>query len=496
MAMTRLQLGWFVVMCCLVHHLLAFSITNPLYLSFYAQAHLKAQHFKVKREMAARRQKLQSSSTLRNFKPSFMQQDVVECDWANEETCYDDSYNAVGCANYFDGGCPCPTGQEKCGYDVALRNPGYCTDPEFCCEADEELCSDADYNPTGCASIASGGCPCPSGQTKCGGVPEWNIAGWCSEFCCEEETCYDDETWKEIGCATFSEGCACPEGETKCGASEYWAGICTTLCCADDEETCYDDSYSPTECKSIAEGGCPCSGDQVKCYAYPEYNYAGICVDECCTDEQEACYDYEDGGKQTCADIASGGCPCTEEGEIKCGASDTYAGYCTQPEYCCAEDEELCYTTDDWYAQPDYCAPVASGGCPCPAGESKCGAMPEINYAGYCASLCCEEQSCYDWTSGEITSCATWDEQCPTGMPFDVLKQKAMGTMDENMMKKHAADFNKIKATKSKMLSVENSDPKGIEKMVRAEEIAIFRKQSGSKKSFGKNDVPAFMMVY
>jgi hypothetical protein len=81
-------------------------------------------------------------------------------------------------------------------------------------------------------------------------------------------------------------------------------------------------------------------------------------------------------------------------------------------------------------------------------------------------------------------------------MPFNVLKQKAMSRMDQSMMKKHAADFNKIKAMKSKMLSMENADPKGIEKMVRAEQIAIFRKakQSSRKKSLGKKDVPAFMM--
>jgi hypothetical protein len=54
-----------------------------------------------------------------------MQQDVVECDLANEDTCYDDNYNAIGCVSYFDGGCPCPSGLEKCGYDLALHYTGY-----------------------------------------------------------------------------------------------------------------------------------------------------------------------------------------------------------------------------------------------------------------------------------------------------------------------------------------------------------------------------------
>lgn len=312
---------------------------------------------------------------------------------------------------------------------------------------------------------------------------------------------------KDIGCATYSEGCPCPEGETKCGEGEY---TCTPVCCADDEEECYGDwfydpplfnyddeiwdwDWRPLECKPIAEGGCPCPGDKVKCDADPESNFAGYCMDECCTDDQEEC---NDGDKQTCADFASGGCPCTEEGEIKCGASETWAGICQQPEYCCADDEQLCYTTDDWYPQPDYCTPIASGGCPCRAGKTKCGAIPELNIAGYCTSLCCEEETCYDFTTYEPTSCVAKGEQCPTGMPFNVLKQKAMSRMDQSMMKKHAADFNKIKAMKSKMLSMENADPKGIEKMVRAEQIAIFRKakQSSRKKSLGKKDVPAFMM--
>lgn len=52
--------------------------------------------------------------------------------------------------------------------------------------------------------------------------------------------------------------------------------------------------------------------------------------------------------------------PCPE-GEEKCGAFDGYAGYCTAPELCCADDEELCYS-DDWYSQAEYCAPISTGG--------------------------------------------------------------------------------------------------------------------------------------
>jgi hypothetical protein len=150
---------------------------------------LKAQHFKTKREMLAKKQNLHSANALRNFKPSFMQQDVLECDWANEEECYDDNWNVVDCVPYVDGGCPCPEGQEKCGAFQGYT--GYCIEPEYCCENDQELCYDVDYNPTGCMSISEGGCPCPEGQEKCGSMPEWNIAGYCTEFCCSDE----EETW-------------------------------------------------------------------------------------------------------------------------------------------------------------------------------------------------------------------------------------------------------------------------------------------------------------
>lgn len=243
----------------------------------HLQAILKAQHIKNKQEAALKRQKLQSSNTLRNFKPSFMQQDDAECNWGSEETCYDENWNVIGCEPYASGGCPCPTGQERCGFNAAVGLLGYCTEPEYCCENDEELCYDEDFNPAGCKSIAEGGCPCQEGTEKCGADPEYGWAGYCSAFCCTEgdETCYD-KNWNEIGCASFSDGgCGCPEGEVKCGATEWWSGTCTSLCCVDDEETCVDTNYEPTECKSIASGGCDCFDGQVKCGAEPEWNYPG-----------------------------------------------------------------------------------------------------------------------------------------------------------------------------------------------------------------------------
>eukprot|EP00956_Cyclotella_meneghiniana_P033943 scaffold100583_cov34-Cyclotella_meneghiniana.AAC.2 len=225
------------------------------------------------------------------------------------------------------------------------------------------------YNPTGCASFNDGGCPCPEGEVKC----------------------YTNA--RQAGTEFFSE-------------PWYPYDYCTPICCEEGEETCYDETHDPSSCASIAEGGCDCNGEQVKCYADLEHNYTGYCMDECCTDQQEACYDYETGGKQTCADIEAGGCPCAE-GEVKCGADpeNNYAGYCT--ELCCQDDEELCYSSDysydysydddgGWnynynYPQAESCAPIEAGGCPCAEGEVKCGADPENNYAGYCTELCCQD---------------------------------------------------------------------------------------------------------
>ena len=316
------------------------------------------------------------------------------------------------------------------------------------------------YNPTGCASLNDGGCQCPEGEVKC----------------------YTNAQHQQAGSEFFS---------------EPWYGVCTPICCEEGEETCYDEKHDPSSCTSIAEGGCGCNGEQVKCYVDPEYNCAGYCVDECCTDQQEACHDYETGGKQTCADIEAGGCPCAE-GEVKCGAMPEYniAGYCT--ELCCQDDEELCYSDDSWYPRPKSCAPIEGGGCPCKDGEEKCGAMPEINYAGYCTSLCCEadQYTCYDLTSSLPTSCVAWDEECPTGVTFDVLKEKTMTMIDLSMMKHQNAKFNKFKALEVKMQADENVNDKAIEKILQAEELAVLvkAKQSGTRKSFNRHtEVPAFM---
>jgi hypothetical protein len=153
----------------------------------------------------------------------------------NEETCYDEMYNAVSCAPIASGGCPCPVeGQVRCGGDASISFPGTCED--ICCEPEEEMCLDENSKGISCAPIASGGCPCPvEGQTKCGGDASIGYAGHCEDICCEpeEEMCLDEKS-KGISCAPIaSGGCPCPvEGQTKCGgdASIGYAGYCDDAC--------------------------------------------------------------------------------------------------------------------------------------------------------------------------------------------------------------------------------------------------------------------------
>lgn len=207
----------------------------------------------------------------------------------------------------------------------------------------------------------------------------------------------------------------------------------------------------------------------------------------CCTEEEETCYDetYEESG---CAALAAGGCPCSE-GQVKCGADLEwdYSGYCT--DLCCADDEETCYSSDSF--EPETCAPIAEGGCPCAEGEVKCNAVPEIGFLGYCTPLCCEEQTCFDWNTFTPTSCAAWNEECPTGVTFDVLKENAMTMVDQ---KHQVANYNRIKALKAKLMAEETVDRKDIDMMLQAEELAVLLKAKHTGKSFNKvNEVPAFM---
>mmetsp|Transcript_20760 Transcript_20760/g.39422 ORF Transcript_20760/g.39422 Transcript_20760/m.39422 type:complete len:882 (+) Transcript_20760:148-2793(+) len=338
----------------------------------------------------------------------------VCCDDSIEETCYSNAtWEAESCALISEGGCPCEDGEVKC--EASLGFTGYCTD--LCCnQPKEEMCysEDVDY----CALISDGGCPCPDGKVKCDNDQFYGYSGSCETVCCDEtieETCYSDVTDEAESCALIADGgCPCSDGEVKCGATEYDSGYCTYLCCDEEiEETCFSQESGFAEsCALIENGGCPCPEGQVKCGA--SAGYAGSCMDVCCDSRsEEICHGDVQG--QYCALIDDGGCPCPE-GQFKCGATEGYAGYCAS--VCCNPSvEETCFNFDTW--EPESCALIADGGCPCPYGQVKCGAFD--GYAGFCSPVCCDdeiEETCHSTYSGRAESCALISEggcTCPDG---------------------------------------------------------------------------------
>jgi len=241
-----------------------------------------------------------------------------------------------------------------------------------------------------------------------------------------EETCYDDN-WNPESCASISGGgCPCAAGEQKCGMMDDYAGWCSAEACPlscdwQTEEACYDDNWNTESCHLISDGGCPCSAGEQKCGM--QDNYAGWCSAEVCPlscdwQTEEACYD-DNWNTESCHSISDGGCPCAA-GEQKCGMMYDYAGWCSAeacPLSCDWKTEETCYD-DNWNAES--CTSISDGGCPCAAGEQKCGMMDD--WAGWCSAEACPlscdwqtEETCYDasWT---VTSCAPKSEGCPSSL--------------------------------------------------------------------------------
>lgn len=123
-------------------------------------------------------------------------------------------------------------------------------------------------------------------------------------------------------------------------------------------------------------------------------------------------------------------------------------GYCAS--VCCDPSaEETCLNFDTW--EPESCALIANGGCPCPYEQVKCGAfdgyagtivsilnekfpfilMKYLDWTdgrvviaiipGYCSPVCCDdeiEETCHSTYSGRAESCALISEggcTCPDG---------------------------------------------------------------------------------
>jgi hypothetical protein len=122
---------------------------------------------------------------------------------------------------------------------------------------------------------------CPGQQVRCGAYD--GFEGVCTSLCCDimtEDTCYDEITSEPSYCAKISEGgCPCPSGQVRCGMNEYSIGYCTDVCCDwEYEETCYNPRTRRSKCARIEEGGCATQSNNVI---------------TCNSDTEETCYDNE-----------------------------------------------------------------------------------------------------------------------------------------------------------------------------------------------------------
>lgn len=204
-----------------------------------------------------RRRLKNNDSNLRRLMPT-----VPDITCAADETpCHDEPGTTLSCARK-GMACPCFGNERRC---TDPHFGDYCD--TVCCEwGVQERCQEPDHDSPGqynfnvwCANIADGGCSCPDGEMKCGEMEtDGGFTGYCTSLCCDgddHQTCYDENSDPSY-CALISEGgCPCTEGKSKCGATDDWAGYCTDICCESDEETCYDDPGKMT-CKQISLGGC------------------------------------------------------------------------------------------------------------------------------------------------------------------------------------------------------------------------------------------------
>jgi hypothetical protein len=113
---------------------------------------------------------------------------------------------------------------------------------------------------------------------------------------------------------------------------------------------------------------------------------------DCDWGTEETCYD-NDFNPSSCSLISEGGCPCSE-GEIKCGGSEFWSGYCVKAEMCCDDNsEEMCFNEDGTTSCAEFS--YQGGGCPCWKGQIKCGADEEWDSPGYCSfgSVCCDYET-------------------------------------------------------------------------------------------------------
>ncbi|KAL7489519.1 hypothetical protein ACHAW6_015196 [Cyclotella cf. meneghiniana] len=114
----------------------------------------------------------------------------------------------------------------------------------------------------------------------------------------------------------------------------------------------------------------------------------------------------------SCAPYSEGGCECPP-GQQRCGATDTFIGYCAS--LCCnPKTEYSCWEmTKNYTFNVTSCAAIDVG-CPCPEGQTKCGY--DETPSGLCSPVCCDARTevfCIEFDGTNYTAyCAILDEGC------------------------------------------------------------------------------------
>ena len=119
----------------------------------------------------------------------------------------------------------------------------------YCDPKIEDTCYDESFKAVSCSLISEGGCPCPTGQSRCDADLANGCVGWCTEVCCDWTNEYVCEGSKE--CAKHGDPCPCPDGKKECYPG---SAVCSSICvdCDDStEETCYGREGTASSCAKV-----------------------------------------------------------------------------------------------------------------------------------------------------------------------------------------------------------------------------------------------------
>ncbi|KAL7489517.1 hypothetical protein ACHAW6_015194 [Cyclotella cf. meneghiniana] len=171
--------------------------------------------------------------------------DWWDCDLLTEEPCFDVSTIQYGTQNLSEH-----------PFFIPVRFNGHNTRHFTHFRLKQEF-----WNIVSCAPYAEGGCPCPSGQKRCGATDYF--IGYCASLCCDPKTqhsCWEmtkNFTFDVTSCAATDKACTCPEGQMYCGYNQTPSELCSPVCCdANTEILCinFDGMNYTTYCRDFDTG--------------------------------------------------------------------------------------------------------------------------------------------------------------------------------------------------------------------------------------------------